>query len=67
MVVVVSRFRKTTTPAAHRVRDMLFQTGAPVLGVISTGVSGGEGYGLYYGADYRSSEEPLEANPTAHR
>jgi len=45
---------------------MLFQTGAPVLGVISTGVSG-EGYGLYYGADYRSSEEPLDANPTAHR
>ena len=40
MEVVVSRFRKTTTPAAHRVRDMLFQTGAPVLGVMSTGVSG---------------------------
>lgn len=65
VVILVSRFRKTTTPAAHRTRDMLFQTGAPVLGVISTGVSGGEGYGLYYGADYRSSDEPSEARVVA--
>ena len=36
---MVSRFRKTTTSAAHRMRDMLFQAGAPLLGVISTGVS----------------------------
>ena len=56
VVIVVSRFKQTTTPAAHRVRDTLFQTDAPVLGVVTTGVRKGEGYGYYYGADYEPHE-----------
>jgi Mrp family chromosome partitioning ATPase len=63
VVVVVSRFRQTTTPAAHRVRDMLFQTDAPVLGVVSTGVRKGDGYGYYYGSDYAPIEEVVETTP----
>ncbi len=62
VVLVVSRFRKTTTPAAHRVRDMLLQIGAPVLGVVSTGVTEGEGY-YYYGGDYGPDKDALDTDP----
>lgn len=60
LLLVVSRARKTTTPAAHRLRDMLFQIDAPVLGVVSTGVSESEGY--YYAADYGPNDEPVNAH-----
>lgn len=55
VVVVVAKFRQTSTPAAERTRDMLVNTSAPLLGVVVTGIHAGDGYGSYY---YYGGYEP---------
>ena len=55
-VVLIARSGSTTRPAAERTRDLLLGVGAPVLGVVLTGVKDHGRYGYYYGPDRQAAE-----------